>query len=45
MIEDFVRLCNGEEPHALATGVDGLRALEVALAAYQSAEVGQPVKV
>ena len=45
MIQDFLRLCRGEEPSALATGDDGLRALEVALAAYRSAEVKGPVKV
>lgn len=45
MVEDFVRVCRGEEPTALATGEDGLRALEVALAAYRSAESRQPVQV
>lgn len=45
MVLDFLRLCRGEEPTALATGEDGLRALEVALAAYRSAEVKGPVKV
>ena len=45
MVLDFLRACRGEAPEAIATGIDGLRALEVALAAYRSAEVKQPVKV
>ena len=45
MVLDFLRACRGETPEAIATGIDGLRALEVALAAYRSAEVKQPVKV
>jgi predicted dehydrogenase len=44
MIEDFLRCIRGEaEP--LATGEDGLRALEIALAAYRSAREGQPVRL
>ena len=45
MLADFAGLCAGEPAPLLATGTDGLRALEVALAAYQSAHTGQPVSV
>ena len=45
LIADFLRLASGEEAPDLATGEDGLRALAVALAAYQSAALGQPVAV
>jgi predicted dehydrogenase len=44
MIEHFVGAVRGEHPLAV-TGVDGLRATEVALAAYRSASAGQPVEV
>lgn len=45
LVADFLKLCAGEDAPALATGEDGLRALAVALAAYQSAERGAPVAV
>ncbi len=45
LVADFLRLCAGEDAPDLATGEDGLRALAVALAAYRSAETGQPVGV
>ena len=45
LVADFVRLASGEDAPDLATGEDGLRALEVALAAYHSADAGQPVMV
>lgn len=45
LVADFVRLASGEAAPNLATGEDGLRALEVALAAYRSAAAGQPVAV
>ncbi|MBC7804728.1 MAG: gfo/Idh/MocA family oxidoreductase, partial [Akkermansiaceae bacterium] len=45
LVADFLRLAAGEEADDLATGEDGLRALQVALAAYRSAELGQPVAV
>lgn len=45
MIADFARLVAGEPAPNLATGIDALRALEVALAAYRSAELGEPVAV
>jgi len=43
LVADFLRLARGEDTPNLATGEDGLRALEVALGAYRSAEAGQPV--
>ncbi len=45
LVADFVRLASGEDAPDLATGEDGLRALEVALAAYRSADAGQPVSI
>ncbi|MDQ2798410.1 MAG: Gfo/Idh/MocA family oxidoreductase [Armatimonadota bacterium] len=45
LVADFVRLAGGREAPELATGEDGLRALEVAAAAYRSAETGQPVSL
>jgi len=45
LIADFVKLTAGEDVPRIATGVDGLRALEVALAAYRSAKAGEPVAV
>jgi len=45
MVLDWLRACRGETPTTIATGIDGLRALEVALAAYRSAEAKQPVTV
>ncbi len=44
MIDSFVGAVRGDHPVAV-TGFDGLRATEVALAAYRSAERGQPVGV
>lgn len=42
LIRDFVdMIATGREP--FISGYDGLKALEVALAAYRSAEMGQPV--
>lgn len=43
MIADFLTLCRGEKPISLATGFDGLMALRVAAAAYESAKAGQPI--
>ncbi len=44
MISEFVSAIHaGREPSI--TGIDGLRAVEVTLAAYESARIGQPVKV
>ena len=45
LVADFLRLAAGEPALDLATGEDGLRALSVALAAYRSAEAGEPVAV
>jgi predicted dehydrogenase len=44
MIQHFVGAVRGEHDLAV-TGFDGLRATEVALAAYRSAASGQPVEV
>jgi len=44
MISEFVSaIHNGREPSV--TGVDGLRAVEVVMAAYDSARAGQPMKI
>ncbi|MBI3961683.1 MAG: Gfo/Idh/MocA family oxidoreductase [Deinococcus sp.] len=44
MVEDFIAsICQQRPPHA--SGEDGLRALEIALAAYQSAKSGRPVRL
>lgn len=43
MLEDFLRLACGQAAPQLATGEDGLRAMQVALSAYRSVESGQPV--
>ncbi len=45
MLEDFLRLARGQQAPALATGDDGLRAGQVALAAYRSLDTGQPAPV
>lgn len=44
MVDHFIGAVRGEHPLAV-TGVDGLRATEVALAAYRSVAAGQPVEV
>ncbi|QQE80559.1 Gfo/Idh/MocA family protein [Alicyclobacillus sp. SO9] len=44
LIRDFLS-CIKEHRSPSITGTDGLKALEVALAAYQSAETNQPVKL
>lgn len=44
MIEEFVAAIPEQRPPKV-TGIDGYKALEVALAAYASAEQGQPVKL
>ncbi|MEN8233930.1 MAG: Gfo/Idh/MocA family oxidoreductase [Actinomycetota bacterium] len=44
MIDHFIGAVNGDHP-LLVTGIDGLRATEVALAVYRSAEAGQPVEM
>ena len=45
LVADFLKLAAGEAAPDLATGEDGLRALQVALAAYDSAARGLPVGV
>lgn len=45
LVSDFLKLAAGEAAPEIATGEDGLRALEVALAAYRSADLQQPVPV
>ncbi len=45
LVADFLRLAAGRPAPDLATGEDGLRALAVAEAAYQSASLGKPVAV
>ena len=44
MIQDFARRVSQGRPPG-ATGEDGLRALELALGAYRSAQSGRPVKL
>jgi len=44
MIGHFIGAIEGEHP-LLVTGMDGFRATEAALAAYRSAEIGQPVRL
>lgn len=42
LVADFVRCVRDDAPPSI-TGEDGLRAMQVALAAYESARTGQPV--
>ncbi len=44
MLEEFVAAIREQRP-AKVTGEDGYRAVEIALAAYESAELGQPVRL
>jgi predicted dehydrogenase len=44
LIKDFVAMVReGREP--FITGYDGLKSMEVALAAYESARVGRPIAI
>jgi predicted dehydrogenase len=44
MVEEFINaIRDGREP--AITGEDGYRALEIALAAYRSAEIERPVAI
>ncbi len=46
MVDEFVRsVRSGQPSDMLATGLDGLRALEVTMAAYESANSGRPVAI
>jgi predicted dehydrogenase len=44
MIADFVAAIREDRPPRV-TGLDGYRALEIALAAYESAATGQPIRI
>jgi predicted dehydrogenase len=44
MLEEFVAAIREDRP-PWVSGLDGYRALEVALAAYESARIGQPVRL
>lgn len=44
MLEEFVAAIREQRPPKV-TGEDGYRAVEIALAAYESAELGQPVRL
>lgn len=45
LISDFARLVAGEASPNLATGADGLRAMETVSAAYRSVERGEPIEI
>ena len=47
LVTAFVRACQGDEAShkMLASGIDGLRAVEVVEAAYKSVATNQPVRV
>lgn len=45
LVADFVQSVRTGKKVASVTGEDGLRALEVALGAYESAKTGQPVRI
>ncbi len=44
LVSDFITMLREDRAPSI-TGEDGLRALEVALAAYRSAETGEPVQL
>jgi UDP-N-acetylglucosamine 3-dehydrogenase len=44
LVKDFIASVRGEKPFSIK-GEDGLKALEVALAAYESAKVKSPIKI
>jgi UDP-N-acetylglucosamine 3-dehydrogenase len=45
LVTDFIKAAKGEAVVKLATGRDGLKALQVAVAAYESARTHQPVAI
>ncbi len=45
LVKGFIGMINGDWPEALATGEDGLRAVEVAIGAYMSFEQHLPVNL
>lgn len=45
MIDEFVGAIQGNPAPTLATGKDGLKAAEMAITGYRSAEIGQPVRI
>lgn len=45
LVRAFVDTCQGHKSNVIASGEDGLRALEVALGAYESARTGSAVTV
>jgi UDP-N-acetylglucosamine 3-dehydrogenase len=45
LIAEFVDLCCGKESNGIATGKDGLRAVEIVAAAYASTKTNQPAAV
>ncbi|MEZ4638493.1 MAG: Gfo/Idh/MocA family oxidoreductase [Caldilineaceae bacterium] len=44
LIKDFVSMIREDRAPSI-TGKDGLKAMEVALAAYESARTGKPIKI
>jgi UDP-N-acetylglucosamine 3-dehydrogenase len=45
LVENFVTTLREGNKEAFITGEDGLRAVEVALAAYQAAKKHEPVRI
>ena len=44
LVADFVEMIREDRPPSI-TGYDGLKALEIALAAYESARIGKPIAI
>jgi len=45
LIADYIRAVGGQDAPDLATGIDGLRTLNIALSAYKSVDDGRPVPI